>query len=281
MHPAWWRTLLGPAGLASRWFSCLIFGLSIAFSQTASTLHIASPASGTVVNPGQDVTVAVGVTAGTDIAAMALDAEDPIGFSEELTSPPYIFMLRIPLRIGAGAYEVTALALSPTGDLVRSNPIQVQVEPVANITEISVNPPRLTFRSPGEVMPLRVLAMKPFAMDITASTELTVVSENSNVAVVGPEGFVTASGAGHTILRVSFRDDYSVVVPVSVRNLERGDLNADGTVDRNDLSILLDFLNRAATPPSDARDLNGDGVIDALDARILVTLCTRPGCATE
>ena len=72
-----------------------------------------------------------------------------------------------------------------------------------------------------------------------------------------------------------------VKVAVSVPTSTRGDLNGDGRVDQSDLNILMAALNTAATGPNDARDLNHDGVINALDARILVTLCTKPGCATQ
>ena len=61
----------------------------------------------------------------------------------------------------------------------------------------------------------------------------------------------------------------------------RGDLDGDGDVDRNDLTVLLARRNTPATGPDDPADLDGDGVITALDARILVTLCTSPGCAVQ
>lgn len=61
----------------------------------------------------------------------------------------------------------------------------------------------------------------------------------------------------------------------------RGDLDGDGDVDRNDVSIVTAARNRPASGPSDPRDLNGDGMITVLDARQLVLLCTRPNCAVH
>jgi len=58
-----------------------------------------------------------------------------------------------------------------------------------------------------------------------------------------------------------------------------GDLDGDGDVDKDDLSIVLDARNTPASGPDDPRDLDGDGLITGLDARMLVTLCTLPGCA--
>ena len=51
-----------------------------------------------------------------------------------------------------------------------------------------------------------------------------------------------------------------------------GDLDADGDVDVNDRSLLLNFRNATPLVPGDRRDLNGDGRIDLIDARITVTV---------
>lgn len=60
-----------------------------------------------------------------------------------------------------------------------------------------------------------------------------------------------------------------------------GDLDSDGDVDRNDMSIILAARNTPASGPDDPKDLDGDGTITALDARKLRLLCTRPRCATQ
>ena len=59
-----------------------------------------------------------------------------------------------------------------------------------------------------------------------------------------------------------------------------GDLDLDGDVDRDDLTILLASRNQPADGPDDPKDLDGDGTITGLDARKLTQLCTRPRCAT-
>ena len=60
-----------------------------------------------------------------------------------------------------------------------------------------------------------------------------------------------------------------------------GDIDLNGTVDQNDLNLVLAARNKAASGPNDLRDLDGDGMITALDARKLTTLCTRVRCATK
>lgn len=59
-----------------------------------------------------------------------------------------------------------------------------------------------------------------------------------------------------------------------------GDLDNDGTVDRDDLALLTSSFNTPASGPNDVRDINGDGRIDARDARYLALCCTNPGCAS-
>ena len=51
-----------------------------------------------------------------------------------------------------------------------------------------------------------------------------------------------------------------------------GDTDADGDVDRDDLSVILNNRNIQASGPLDSRDLDGDGNITALDARQLIIL---------
>ncbi len=61
----------------------------------------------------------------------------------------------------------------------------------------------------------------------------------------------------------------------------QGDLDNDGDVDRDDLTILLADRNKPVEQSNcgSACDLDGDGVITVLDARKLVLLCTLPRCA--
>ena len=62
-----------------------------------------------------------------------------------------------------------------------------------------------------------------------------------------------------------------------------GNLDGDNDVDRDDLNILLADRNQSVEDSACgiSCDLDGDGIITVLDSRKLVSLCTRPGCATQ
>lgn len=60
-----------------------------------------------------------------------------------------------------------------------------------------------------------------------------------------------------------------------------GDLDGDGDVDRNDLTLLQLAIGGVTSGPDDPRDLDKDGRITVLDLRMAQLLCTRAGCAVE
>ena len=56
------------------------------------------------------------------------------------------------------------------------------------------------------------------------------------------------------------------------------DVDDDGDVDRNDISLIFDARNTPASGPDDPRDADGNGTINVLDGRQCVLQCTLANC---
>jgi hypothetical protein len=55
-----------------------------------------------------------------------------------------------------------------------------------------------------------------------------------------------------------------------------GDLDADGTADKNDLAMLAEFLHGKGTVTNgDEADVNGDGIVDVFDLIALRKLLSK------
>ncbi len=91
----------------------------------SNLLQITSPASGTVVHPGQ--VVVISVSADPSVSHVAIMGEDPLGFSQTTNGQPLHFQLTIPSNTTIGSYNVTAMG-SADRSLVASAPISLQVD---------------------------------------------------------------------------------------------------------------------------------------------------------
>ena len=69
--------------------------------------------------------------------------------------------------------------------------------------------------------------------------------------------------------------DFALVV--TTVSLCRGDVNADGSADAADLSVLIGSFG-SAVPPGTSGDVNGDGIVDTVDLSVLIS---GFGCGSE
>ncbi|WP_340679574.1 M4 family metallopeptidase [Paraglaciecola sp.] len=74
--------------------------------------------------------------------------------------------------------------------------------------------------------------------------------------------------------------DNVVLTCENVAQPMRCDVNLDGFVDYNDISLIAAARNQPAQP-GDPRDNDANGVINALDTRQCTLLCTSPRCAIQ
>ncbi len=250
------------------------------FSQTTGTLSITSPNSGTVVSPGQSLTVNVAASpAGNFTSGVSLVGQNPTGVVASLPSSPYSFQITIPAGISPGSYSITAFA-NASGSLVSSPPVQLQVERTDQPTSLQLEPNNLSFRFSGEQIPLLLYGTFSSGTQIvTASSLVTFQSSTPSVATVSTTGIVTAVTSGTSTITASY-GSIQATLKVSVPASSRGDLNADGVVNMDDYNLLSDFVGTNAVGAFDSRDLNSDGVINSNDQDILISLCGSACAAT-
>ena len=176
-------------------------------------LQITSPPDGTVVAPNQTVTVMVTASGGS-FTKLGLIGQNPIGFSQPLTAPPYQFTIIMPADISPGSYAVTAAGALAPGEIVTSPPINLIVEPLMSPQFLRVEPTTLANLSVGAQVPLRVIGKfsDGSSVDVTNSTRTTYSSSLTSVAVVNSSGLVTATGPG--IAKIVINGSMSVPVTV-------------------------------------------------------------------
>ena len=192
---------------------------------TPPALQITSPANGTVVAPGETITVVVAPAPGMTFSHVIILGENPIGDSQIKTAPPYEFSLTIPTNISARSYRITARGVITPGTGAKSLPISLTVEKPEPIAQIRVEPTLIKFESISDQIPLRVIGTFSDGkkLTITESTHTTYTSGNQNVASVDHLGLVTAVGPGTTQITVGYGGQ-SIKVPVSVSTMSKSRL---------------------------------------------------------
>ena len=176
------------------------------------SLQMTSPADGTVVSPGQSVTVTVSAS-GTFLQVFLVGG-GPLGFSRSLSAPPYDFTLTIPSNIRPDKYAVTAVGAYAQGQSVTSLPITLVVEPTTTPQSYRTEPETLNDLSVGVKAPLRVIGRftDGSTANVTFSARTTYSTSDPGVATVDSRGIVTAVAPGKATILVSG----SAGVPVSV-----------------------------------------------------------------
>ncbi len=203
----------------ARWLSSTLISLAaIAFiaapgSAQQDLLRINSPSPGTMVRPGDTVTISV--SADYSVEKFALIGQHPLGVGMVLSGAapgiigrglgegrPMQFTLKIPTEIQPGIYRVTAIGRTSGGD-VESEALTLDVEK-PEPTRIWAEPALLHFTHIGDQIPVRVLgAFADGSSDeLTKSTRTSFESANPRVATVNPSGIVTAVSPGKTTITV-------------------------------------------------------------------------------
>jgi hypothetical protein len=200
------------------------FGVPVASAenQPAVLLTINSPASGTMVHPGQTVVLTVAAIGSASITRAAVIGEDPFGFSRTSATVPAQFSFTVPLRIASRRFDFTATGATAAGELVRSASIEIDVERPDLPRTLSTLLPVLVMGVTGERSPVIVTATFPddSVVDVTRSSLVTYQVVDRNIATVDAEGIVTAGRPGQTSLTVTYALKAQTVratLPVTVK----------------------------------------------------------------
>lgn len=185
----------------------LIAAASTAFS-AAQSLEITSPASGTVVHPGDTISVMVS-SSGAEFKSAGLVGEDPFGFIIPSQSRlPAVFRLSIPQKTYSRKSSITAVGVTIDGKTVFSQPIVVDIELAALPVKLKAQMPELFFACPAD-NPFPILLTAIFddgtAVGIDRSSKLTYSSANPAVARVDDDGEVYSRLPGKTVVTATYR----------------------------------------------------------------------------
>jgi hypothetical protein len=195
----------------------LFFALSLLLmapmSLAAANLRITSPPSGTVVSPGE--TISVTVSADPEVQQISLAPEPPLHEAQPGPSPS-TFTLVIPAGLAPGSHDLRALGLAG-GELVTSDYVTLNVERFENPLRLRTEPAILQLRNRGDHFPLRVIGTYRDGSQtvLTASHFTAYSSMDPTIATVNSSGIVTAVAPGKTSIVVTTSNlSYSLQVGV-------------------------------------------------------------------
>jgi hypothetical protein len=179
---------------------------------------ITSPVSGTLALAGQSLSISANISAGAFPNGVALLAQDPLdsAFIQTAAGSAVSFSLPIPPDTPPGPYMITVVGVNPAGAAIPSAQISVDIEQASQPTAVTPYPSVIAMASVGDTRALTVLAYFPgnSQIDISRSSQLTVLSSNPNIATV-QNGTITAVAGGTTGIVVQY-GAISTVIPVSV-----------------------------------------------------------------
>src|SRR5712691_10671764 len=159
------------------------FGASHGAGAQGSGLQIVWPAPGTMVAPGETISVVVSVDARKGFRLVRVVGEN-LGFTPFQAVPPAAFSLTIPPDV-VGIKQIRALGITRPETGAFSDPVSIDVEPSATLATLQVNLTDVEFDELDQQFPLLVTGSftDGTTLDITRSTRTTYQPDNPQVAV--------------------------------------------------------------------------------------------------
>jgi hypothetical protein len=214
---------VAPARLLARLLLTGVASVIASWAQTQPRLQITVPATGTVVSPGQTLSVNVTSPAGLAFSQVVVIGEYPIGMSAVATSVPAQFSVNIPSQIACGSHMLTAEGTTTSGQNAESASIMIDVERPDFPVSLSASTSALTLESQGQQDSFVVFATfsDRAVLRVTESSYVTYASSNNAVATIDATGVVTAVASGDALITATYTLGSlknQISVPVSVQS---------------------------------------------------------------
>jgi hypothetical protein len=201
--------------------AALTSSLSMSVQQSPALLEITSPAAGTVISPGQTLTVIVTSPANAIFDHLGLIGTGEIGIVNALaTSVPAQFSVAIPADMTCRTHTLTARGRTTSGQDASAR-VLIDVEKPDMPSSISALLRQIIFDAQGDSSSIHLLGT--FAdgsvLDVTESSYVTYSSLNAAVATVVGFGMVTAVAPGRTSIVATYgppERNVRLTIPVTV-----------------------------------------------------------------
>src|SRR5579872_982164 len=197
MKHEFWMKRAGWVGMV------LLLGTMLA-AQTP-LLKIVSPPDGTVVAPGQTVTMEVKVNPMAGITTVSVGGPEELPIVGLAFSPPYRFTFTIPEDMPLQRHIFTAGGDTEEDGEIADDSITLDVEKPNAITSLKTNLHTIYMVQPNEPHTLEVMGTfdDGSKANLTESTRITYTSDNPEVATVNSVGEITSVGPGRATITVS------------------------------------------------------------------------------
>jgi len=193
-----------------------------AVPQAKPLLQITEPSAGSIVNPGQTLTVKVTSPTPALFPEVALVGE-AIGFAGTISRLPGELSVQIPKDIELGRHTLSVGGTPKSGREPIFVRAEIDVERPDLPVSMSASFSGIELDTPGERIPLEVLADYSDGMtySVTSSSHISFSSANTEVATVDSSGQVTAVAPGIGLITVKYTlEDHklSIGIPVQFPN---------------------------------------------------------------
>jgi cysteine-rich repeat protein len=161
-------------------------------------IAISSPAAGTIVPPGSNVTVTVQTTGNAPSRGVAIVGPSGIRI---IRNPPFTAIVKIPSK-SIGTVNLHAFAFyGPSLQFTTPVPVQVRMPPTITLSSVQILNGDVILARPGKTQQLKVLGVYSDGVrrDITSDSTETVydISSTKPVITISADGLITALKQGY------------------------------------------------------------------------------------